>query len=78
MVNKTLLPGPGTSLKNLSIYNLIVFRLGMAFALYLCEARAWESLSGSNGSQSAWEGGPRRTGENYRWRIRFSSDYRGK
>src|SRR5260370_1857686 len=81
MVNKTLLPPrPGPRQTSKSFQNRS-FRNWHGFRSDQWRTGAWESLGGSNDPRKTRLGGLASRlieGENQRWRIRFSSDFRGR
>jgi len=80
MVNKTFLPPAAHPTKYLTLSSIGIFRVGTAFAEYIANRRAWESARVHGIRTAAWESrlqGSIKRGD-HRWRIRFSSDYRGR
>src|SRR3954463_9113447 len=80
MVNKTFLPPAGPCQKYLTPSKTIHFRVGTAFAEYFHEPAGLGELKGlrdpDSGLGEQAQGSIKRG--DYRWRIRFSSDYHGR
>ena len=80
MVNKTFLPPAATPEKYLTPSKTICFRLGTGFAEYFREPAGLGELKGlrdpDSGLGEQAQGSIKRG--DHRWRIRFSSDYRGR
>src|SRR3954468_19475574 len=79
MVNKTLLPPRVQPGKTPNLFKILNYQTWHNFRSVTGEPRLGRALAVRTDPQTAWEGLMRIVeGENYRWRMRFSSDFRGR